>query len=190
LPPNFGPIFTNPAKEKGIVKQKVYLKEIDEKEEQRQGQVGQANRNVSENAKKFDPKAEKQTAARRFRQKRRSSSRAATITRAKKRGGAQQRRDQNNDNGGTRERQGPQNTLLQEHHSTISTDSKAHNPLSKQTDSKAVDSVLIRRLYYFFEPYKWWALLAIVLTLSAAFLGTIRPKLTQIAVDDYIAMGD
>jgi ATP-binding cassette, subfamily B, multidrug efflux pump len=62
--------------------------------------------------------------------------------------------------------------------------------LSKQTDSEAVDSILIRRLYYFFEPYKWWALLAIALTLSAAFLGTVRPKLTQVAVDDYIAPGD
>lgn len=29
-----------------------------------------------------------------------------------------------------------------------------------------------------------------VLTLSAAFLGTVRPKLTQVAVDDYIAVGD
>ncbi|MCC5913551.1 MAG: ABC transporter ATP-binding protein [Balneolaceae bacterium] len=62
--------------------------------------------------------------------------------------------------------------------------------MSKKNDSKAVDSVLIRRLYYFFEPYKWWALLAIFLTLSAAFLGTVRPKLTQVAVDDYIAIGD
>lgn len=49
---------------------------------------------------------------------------------------------------------------------------------------------MIRRLYHFFEPYKWWAILAIVLTLSAAFLGTVRPKLTQVAVDDYIAPGD
>jgi len=62
--------------------------------------------------------------------------------------------------------------------------------LSSKQSSKAVDSVLIRRLYYFFEPYKWWGLFAIVLTLSAAFLGTVRPKLTQIAVDDYIAVGD
>lgn len=57
-------------------------------------------------------------------------------------------------------------------------------------DSKAVDSVLIRRLYYFLKPYRWYVLLAIVLTLSAAFLSTIRPKLTQIAVDDYISIGD
>ncbi|TVQ67960.1 MAG: ABC transporter ATP-binding protein [Balneolaceae bacterium] len=49
---------------------------------------------------------------------------------------------------------------------------------------------MIRRLYHFFEPYKYWALLAVILTLSAAFLGTIRPKLTQIAVDDHIATGD
>ncbi|TVR26536.1 MAG: ABC transporter ATP-binding protein [Balneolaceae bacterium] len=62
--------------------------------------------------------------------------------------------------------------------------------MSKAKDSKAVDSILIRRLYYFFEPYKWWAVLAIGLTLSAAFLGTVRPKLTQIAVDDYISIGD
>jgi len=57
-------------------------------------------------------------------------------------------------------------------------------------NSKAVDSDLIRRLYYFFKPYRWWAVLAIILTLTAAFLGSVRPKLTQIAVDDYIANGD
>ncbi|MEX0662579.1 MAG: ABC transporter ATP-binding protein [Balneolaceae bacterium] len=62
--------------------------------------------------------------------------------------------------------------------------------MSSKQKSKAADSVLIRRLYFFFKPYKWWAILAIFLTLSAAFLGTIRPKLTQVAVDDYIAVDD
>lgn len=62
--------------------------------------------------------------------------------------------------------------------------------MSKQNNTEAVDSILIRRLYFFFEPYKWWAILAIVLTLTAAFLGTVRPKLTQVAVDDYMAKGD
>ena len=62
--------------------------------------------------------------------------------------------------------------------------------MSKENRSEAVDSVLIRRLYHFFKPYKWWALFAIFLTLSAAFLGTVRPKLTQVAVDDHIAFGD
>lgn len=62
--------------------------------------------------------------------------------------------------------------------------------MANKSDSKAVDSDLIRRLYFFFKPYRWWAVLAIILTLSAAFLGTIRPKLTQLAVDDYIAVDD
>lgn len=62
--------------------------------------------------------------------------------------------------------------------------------MSQQNHSKSVDSDLLRRLYHFFKPYKWWAVLAILLTLSAAFLGTVRPKLTQVAVDDYISVGD
>ena len=62
--------------------------------------------------------------------------------------------------------------------------------MNNKTQSKAVDSELIRRLYFFFKPYRWWAIFAIGLTLAAAFLGTIRPKLTQIAVDDYIAVND
>lgn len=59
-----------------------------------------------------------------------------------------------------------------------------------KSETEAVDSELIRRLYYFFKPYRWWAIFAIVLTLSASFLGTVRPKLTQIAVDEHIANGD
>ena len=62
--------------------------------------------------------------------------------------------------------------------------------MNRKKKSEAVDSILIRRLYQFFKPYRWWAILAIVLTLSAAFLGTVRPKLTQTAVDDHIAIGD
>ncbi|MBO6586277.1 MAG: ABC transporter ATP-binding protein [Gracilimonas sp.] len=49
---------------------------------------------------------------------------------------------------------------------------------------------MIRRLYFFLKPYRWYVLLAIGLTLSASYLGTIRPKLTQIAVDEYIATED
>ncbi len=62
--------------------------------------------------------------------------------------------------------------------------------MNSKDPKQAVDSELIRRLYYFFKPYKWWGILAIILTLSAAFLGTVRPKLTQLAVDDYISQGD
>jgi ATP-binding cassette subfamily B protein len=62
--------------------------------------------------------------------------------------------------------------------------------LRSKRETEAVDSVLIRRLYYFFKPYRWWAVFAIVLTLTASYLGTVRPKLTQIAVDDHIVDGD
>lgn len=62
--------------------------------------------------------------------------------------------------------------------------------MSKQQNSEAVDTNLIRRLYFFLKPYRWFVVLAIVLTLSASYLGTIRPKLTQIAVDEYIANKD
>lgn len=62
--------------------------------------------------------------------------------------------------------------------------------MSNKQDSKAVDTNLIRRLYFFLKPYRWYVLLAIGLTLSASYLGTIRPKLTQIAVDEYIATDD
>tara|TARA_R100000908_G_scaffold65427_1_gene56360 strand:- start:39095 stop:40873 length:1779 start_codon:yes stop_codon:yes gene_type:complete len=62
--------------------------------------------------------------------------------------------------------------------------------VSNKPKSEAVDTNLIRRLYFFLRPYRWYVLLAIVLTLSASYLGTIRPKLTQIAVDEYIADKD
>ena len=62
--------------------------------------------------------------------------------------------------------------------------------MKSERENEAVDSVLIRRLYYFFKPYRWWAVFAIVLTLTASYLGTVRPKLTQIAVDDHITDGD
>lgn len=62
--------------------------------------------------------------------------------------------------------------------------------MSNKPKSEAVDTNLIRRLYFFLRPYRWYVLLAIVLTLSASYLGTIRPKLTQIAVDEYIADKD
>ncbi len=62
--------------------------------------------------------------------------------------------------------------------------------MSKNNSTKAVDRTLIKRLYFFVRPYRYFILLAVVLTLSASFLGTIRPKLTQVAIDDYIAVDD
>jgi len=62
--------------------------------------------------------------------------------------------------------------------------------LGNKENNKAVDRKLIRRLYFYIRPYRWYVILAIVLTLTAAFLGTVRPKLTQVAVDDYISNKD
>ncbi|HAC16738.1 MAG TPA: antibiotic ABC transporter ATP-binding protein [Bacteroidetes bacterium] len=69
-----------------------------------------------------------------------------------------------------------------------STDSKSAGSSEKKT--KAVDSKLIRRLYVYLKPYNGLILLALILTLSTAFFGPLRPYLTQIAVDEHIANKD
>ncbi|HET6528059.1 MAG TPA: ABC transporter ATP-binding protein [Balneolaceae bacterium] len=62
--------------------------------------------------------------------------------------------------------------------------------MSTKKNDEAVDRDLLRRLYQFIKPYRWYVVLGIVLTLSAAFLGTVRPKLIQVAVDEYIRNND
>lgn len=55
---------------------------------------------------------------------------------------------------------------------------------------KGIDRRLLRRIISFLMPYKGWVGLAFVLVLVTAFLGPLRPKLVQIAIDDYIVPGD
>lgn len=62
--------------------------------------------------------------------------------------------------------------------------------MSKTDKTKVVDRHLLRRLYFFIAPYKWWLLFALILTLAVSFLGPYRPRLTQIAIDEYIAKGN
>jgi ATP-binding cassette, subfamily B, multidrug efflux pump len=69
-----------------------------------------------------------------------------------------------------------------------STDSKS--PKIEDKKHKAVDSTLIKRLYVYLKPYNGYLVLALLLTLATAFLGPLRPFLTQIAVDDHIANDD
>lgn len=57
-------------------------------------------------------------------------------------------------------------------------------------DTRYDNKQLLKRLYVFIKPYQKWVLLALVLTLGASYLGSLRPKLTQLAVDDHIAIGD
>ncbi|MEM6328045.1 MAG: ABC transporter ATP-binding protein, partial [Bacteroidota bacterium] len=49
---------------------------------------------------------------------------------------------------------------------------------------------LIRRLGAVLWPYRWWVAVALAVTFGAAFLGPLRPRLVQVAVDGYIVEGD
>ena len=62
--------------------------------------------------------------------------------------------------------------------------------MAEKKSEKSLDRHLVKRLYAFIKPYRWWVVLTIGLTLFASWLGTIRPKLTQIAVDEPIAQQD
>ena len=53
-----------------------------------------------------------------------------------------------------------------------------------------LDGKLFRRIVSYLMPYKGWVALAFFLVLVAAFLGPLRPKLVQIAIDDHIVLGD
>ncbi len=52
-----------------------------------------------------------------------------------------------------------------------------------------VDGRLLRRIVTYLLPYKGWVVLAFVTVMTAAFLGPLRPKLVQVAIDSYIVTG-
>ena len=55
---------------------------------------------------------------------------------------------------------------------------------------KAYDSRLMKRLLGYIKPYKYYVIFAILLNIVVAGLGPVRPVLTKIAIDDYIANSD
>ena len=57
-------------------------------------------------------------------------------------------------------------------------------------DTQGFDGRLLRRIVRYLAPYKWWVLVAFVLTAGASFLGPLRPRLVQEAIDGYIVPGD
>ena len=57
-------------------------------------------------------------------------------------------------------------------------------------DTQGFDGRLLRRIVRYLAPYKWWVLAAFVLTAGASFLGPLRPRLVQEAIDSYIVPGD
>lgn len=52
---------------------------------------------------------------------------------------------------------------------------------------KAYDAKLMRRLLGYVKPYKKYVIFAILLNIFVAGLGPVRPYLTKVAIDDYIA---
>ena len=71
-----------------------------------------------------------------------------------------------------------------------------NNPQSHQTEQddevlgKAYDAHLMKRLLKYLKPYFKWVVISIILTIGVALASTIRPYLTKVAIDDYIAHGD
>ncbi len=63
-------------------------------------------------------------------------------------------------------------------------------PTGDEILGKAYDSKLMRRLLSYVKPYKKYVVLAIVLNVIVAALGPLRPYLTKVAIDDYIALSD
>ena len=55
---------------------------------------------------------------------------------------------------------------------------------------KAYDAKLMKRLLSYLKPYKHFVIFAILLNIIVAAIGPVRPYLTKIAVDDYIAKSD
>ncbi len=60
----------------------------------------------------------------------------------------------------------------------------------KQTNATGYDGRLMMRILAFLRPYRWWVLLALVLVVAGAYLGPLRPRLIQIAIDNHIVNSD
>ena len=52
------------------------------------------------------------------------------------------------------------------------------------------DRYIISRLLEYVKPYKGLLVSAIVITLVGSILGPLRPFITKLAIDDYIAKGN
>ena len=71
---------------------------------------------------------------------------------------------------------------------------KSFKPQQDETLQKkrkgSVDFYIVSRLLAYLKPYKTLIVVAIAITIAGSFLGPLRPYLTKIAIDDYIAKGD
>ncbi len=71
---------------------------------------------------------------------------------------------------------------------------KSFRPQQDETLQKgkkrSVDRYIISRLLSYIKPYRTLVVWAIAITIAGSFLGPLRPYLTKIAIDDYIAHGN
>ena len=59
-----------------------------------------------------------------------------------------------------------------------------------ETEAKEIDISLLKRLLKYLRPYRKYVLFAVLLTLATSALQPLRPYLTKVAVDTYIASSD
>ncbi|MDO8968570.1 ABC transporter ATP-binding protein [Algoriphagus sp.] len=60
----------------------------------------------------------------------------------------------------------------------------------KESSGEIVDMKVLQQLYSFVKPYKAQFYFLVFLTIAMAILAPTRPYFIQIAIDDYVAMGD
>src|SRR5205085_8211559 len=65
-----------------------------------------------------------------------------------------------------------------------------HSDHEDEVLGKAYDANLMKRLLKYLKPYFKWVVIAIILTIGVALASTVRPYLTKIAIDNYIANKD
>lgn len=61
------------------------------------------------------------------------------------------------------------------------------NQQQKDDEVKALDWMLIKRLFIFLKPYKNYVIFALFITILTSALGPLRPYLTRIAIDKHIS---
>lgn len=70
------------------------------------------------------------------------------------------------------------------------TNSTTTDNQKKKKSATLYDGRLARRIFSFLMPYKGWVGLAFAITLLVSYLGPLRPKLVQIAIDQHILTND
>ncbi|HPS65864.1 MAG TPA: ABC transporter transmembrane domain-containing protein, partial [Ignavibacteria bacterium] len=62
--------------------------------------------------------------------------------------------------------------------------------LEEEVLEKSVEGHLLKRLLSYLKPYKWYILMAFILTVIISALSAVRPRLTPVAIDEKIPSGD